>query len=313
MLKGLSHKRSHALRKLWAKSPTQVVLHFLKVFEASLRRSFDHDAFGTAKAAAYSSIITFFPALLVLGSILASSRQLELYVPEISDALDRILPIGTGTAVQYLRNTRAHPIDFLIATSLLTIWTASSAIVSWMEGFRRAYQLPPTWGVAKERLIACSLVILAGIPLAFATVLIAFGRQIEMHIVMNMNHSLGPYVLLLWTGIRWLIASLTSIAVIALIYHNAVPRTRPWHTVIPGAVLASGLWFVSTWLFGWYLGRSTEYSIIYGFLAVGIALLVWMYVVSLTVLIGAEFNAILFPRTVASGGAPVELRIAGAA
>jgi membrane protein len=182
-----------------------------------------------------------------------------------------------------------------------------------MECFRRAYELPQTWSLVKERLIACLLVILAGIPLAFATLLIAFGRQIETHIVLNTSHSFGPYVLLLWTGMRWLIASLTSIAVIALIYHNAVPRTRPWHTVIPGAVLASVLWFVATWLFGWYLRRSTEYSIIYGFLAVGIALLVWMYVVSLTVLIGAEFNAILFPRTVASRTTPVEMRKAGAA
>jgi membrane protein len=100
----------------------------------------------------------------------------------------------------------------------------------------------------------------------------------------------------MWTAIRWLIATLTSIAVIALIYHNAVPRTQPWHSVLPGATLATVLWFLSTALFGWYLQHYADYSIIYGSLGAAIALLVWMYMISLVILVGAEFNAMLFPR-----------------
>ena len=99
-----------------------------------------------------------------------------------------------------------------------------------------------------------------------------------------------------WTAVRWLIAGLTSIAVIALIYHNAVPRTQPWHSVLPGATLATAVWFGATALFGWYLQRYADYSIIYGSLGVGIALLVWMYMISLIILVGAEFNAMLYPR-----------------
>jgi len=169
-------------------------------------------------------------------------------------------------------------------------------IISWMEGFRRAYQLPKTWGLLKERVIAISLVLMAGLPLTFATILVAFGSRIETRLLFHIDHELGPLVLLLWVAIRWTIAILTSIAVIALIYHNAVPRTQPWHSVIPGAVLATGLWLSATAFFGWYLQRYADYSIIYGSLGVSIALLVWMYLISLVVLIGAEFNAMLFPR-----------------
>ena len=71
----------------------------------------------------------------------------------------------------------------------------------------------------------------------------------------------SPYILLMWTAIRWIIATMTSIAVIALIYHNAVPRTQRWHTVIPGAVLATGLWFSTTLLFGFYLRHYADYSL----------------------------------------------------
>ena len=66
--------------------------------------------------------------------------------------------------------------------------------------------------------------------------------------------------------------------------------------MLPGAVLATALWLLSTALFGWYLQHYADYSIIYGSLGVAIALLVWMYLISLVVLIGAEFNAMIFPR-----------------
>jgi uncharacterized BrkB/YihY/UPF0761 family membrane protein len=57
---------------------------------------------------------------------------------------------------------------------------------------------------------------------------------------------------------------------------------------------------VATIIYGWYLTRFADYSIVYGSLGAGIATLVWLYMVSLSVLIGAEFNAQLFP--LAEGG-----------
>jgi membrane protein len=270
---------------------------FWRLFRLSVWRSFEHDAFATAKAAAYSSIFTFFPALLVLGSVLATVNRGQVYLREVSYALGTILPAGSAAALSYLRgNSVSRPFGLLLSTSLLTIWSASGAIISWMEGFRRAYQLPKTWGLIQERLIAMSLVLMAGLPLTFATVLVAFGSRIETRILFRIGHEFGPLILLLWGAIRWLIAILTSIAVIQLIYHHAVPRTQPWHSVLPGAVLATGMWLLSTAFFGWYLQHYADYSVIYGSLGVGIALLVWMYLISLVVLIGAEFNAMIYPR-----------------
>jgi membrane protein len=270
---------------------------FWRLFRLSIWRAFEHDAFATAKASAYSSIFTFFPALLVVGSIFATLNRGEVYLREISYALGTILPAGSSTVLAYLRGSPDRPVGLLVSTSLLTIWSASGVIISWMDGFRRAYQLPKTWGIIQERLIAVSLVLMAGLPLTFSTVLVAFGSRIETRILFLIGHEFGPLILLLWGAIRWTIAIMTSIAVIQLIYHNAVPRTQPWHSVLPGAVLATGMWLISTALFGWYLQHYADYSVIYGSLGVGIALLVWMYLISLVVLIGAEFNAMLFPRS----------------
>jgi len=274
----------------------ELMVRFMRLVRLAFWRAFQHDAFAIAKASAYSSILTFFPGLLVVGSILATAHISDAYSREVGGALGKIMPAGGSTVWTYLRATSHRPIGLLISTSLITLWTASGVIISWMEGFRKAYELPKVWGILKERCIALSLVILAGIPLSFATILMVAGNSIETRILFNIGHEFGPLVLLMWMAVRWAIAILTSIAVIALIYHNAVPRTQPWHSVIPGAALATAMWYMATALFGWYLRHYSNYNVIYGSLGYGIAMLVWMYNISLVVLVGAEFNAMLFPR-----------------
>jgi membrane protein len=273
------------------------MLRFFKLVQGSFIRGFEHDQFAVAKGAAYSAIITLFPAILLIASILAVSHSTLKFVQEVMYALGRILPPGTGATVQgYFEGARPRPVRTLITTAAITLWTGSGVMISWMEGFRRAYGMPKIWGLAKERLIAFMLVVMAGTPMAFASFLVAFGNQIETWMVFHTQHELGPYILGMWAAVRWMIAMLTSIAVIALIYHHGLPRTQPWHRVLPGAVLATFLWYVSTVLFGTYLRYFANYNEIYGSVGTAIALLVWLYLISFVVLVGAEFNSLRYPR-----------------
>lgn len=273
---------------------------FLSLLKRALGRSFEHDVFGISKAAAYSGIITLFPAMLVLAAILAASNQRELLISLVTRALWRILPAGTANAVvRYFAGQPERPVGLLITTSIATLWTASGMMVSFMEGFRQAYSLPRIWGVVHERLIAIYLVLLAFIPMTFATALVAFGTQLERWVFARAPGFVHIYILLAATGVRWTISAATSVAVLAIIYHYAVPRTQPWPSVLPGAALASAVWFGATLAFGFYLQHVSEYSLVYGSVGVAITLMIWMYLVALIVLFGAEFNALIFPRTVA--------------
>src|SRR5271166_6368554 len=273
------------------------MLRFFEHLRLALWRAFVHDAFAVAKGAAFSAIFTLFPAVLLVASVLSESHKTAGFIREIGHALGRILPEGTRTAVlQYFSGTKPVSLRSVITVSILTLWTGSGMMISWMEGFRNAYQMPKIWGLVKERMIAFLLVVLAGIPMVFASTLLVFGNQIEAWLVYHVGHELGPYVLGLWTALRWIIAALNSIAVIGLIYHNGVPRTQPWHRVLPGAALATVLWFGSTVVFGVYLRHFSNYDVIYGSVATAIALLIWLYIVSVVVLIGAEFNAHRYPR-----------------
>jgi len=127
-------------------------------------------------------------------------------------------------------------------------------------------------------------------------VLVAFGNQIENWLTLQVWYELRPLIFLTWRVTRWIISALTSVSVIALIYHMSIPRTQSWRRVLPGASLATVMWFGATLAFGWYVTRYANYNVIYGSLGAAIALLVWLYLVSIVVLVGAEFNALIFPK-----------------
>ena len=93
------------------------MLRFLRLLRLAFWRAFVHDAFATAKASAYSSILTFFPVLLIVGSVLANWRKGAPYLREISYALGSILPAGGNTALSYLEGTGKHPVGLLVTTS----------------------------------------------------------------------------------------------------------------------------------------------------------------------------------------------------
>src|SRR5437667_9670753 len=115
---------------------TAHVLRFMRLVRLAFWRAFQHDAFAIAKASAYSSILTFFPGLLVVGSILATAHISDAYSREVGGALGKIMPAGGSTVWTYLRATSHRPIGLLISTSLITLWTASGVIISGMESFR---------------------------------------------------------------------------------------------------------------------------------------------------------------------------------
>jgi membrane protein len=276
------------------------MLRFLRLLNASVWRALRHDAFILSKAAAYSSILTLFPGLLVVASVLAASHRTESFVREIAYAVGSILPPGShSTAMAYFEGHQQRPIRILISASVVTLLTASGIMVSWMEGFRRAYDLPKVWGFWRERFTAFLLVLLSVVPMTAATIMVAFGNLIETWMVLHAIRTFGDvrfYILLFWSAIRWTIATLTSIAVMTIIYHAGIPRRVPWHRVLGGATMATLLWLLATFGFGWYVRRFTTYNVIYGSLGAAIALLVWMYMTSAIVLVGAEFNALCHPH-----------------
>jgi membrane protein len=289
-------------------------------FRRALWSAFGHSAFSMAKAAAYSAILSIFPALLVVTTLFAMMPAGDDLRGVIRGALATVLPPDTMQLMQtYFISNHAGSLRIIGGSLFVSLFAAMGVLLSLMEGFRRAYRLPRgTWGIWRERLVALLLVPGTMVPMAAATLFLAFGHTIEHWMIANSNHELRFYVIVLWRLIRWAIALLASVSSLALIYHFGVPRQklteggrvacmrRRWSETMPGAAIATGCWFVATIVYGFYLTRFADYSIVYGSLGAGIATLVWLYMVSFSVLIGAEFNAQLFPMP-GFGRGPVPL------
>ncbi len=271
-------------------------MHFTRLRRA-FWQAFQHGQFMVAKGAAYSSILTLFPAFLVVTSALVASHNTEGVLLQIAGAIGWVLPPGSrSAALTFFQTKQHHATRIIYSASLVMLLAASGVMISWMDGFRRAYNMENTWGFWKERAIALYLVLLALVPLGFATLLVAFGDQVENWVQAETMHLFKPVVLLAWDAGRWVIALLTAIALMALMYHHGMPKTQSWRRVLPGAVMAGVLWFPATLLFGWYVKDYATYNVVYGSLSAAIALLVWFYIVSVIVLLGAEMNAQVYPK-----------------
>ena len=285
---------------------------WLEKLRRALLASLSHDVFGTAKAAAYSAILCLFPAILVLTTLVAFTPESDTLRGEMRAAFAAVLPQDTMVLLHDYFTTQKVRTEQVVASSILvSLFAAMGMMLSLMEGFRRAYDLPRhEWNFWVAHLVALALVPSCLVPLGFATVMIAFGHQIEQWAISNSFQVLGPYVLFVWRVVRWAIGLLTTIVVLAMVYQFGTPRRQSWKRVLPGATGAAIIWFLATLGFGLYLTRFADYSVVYGPLGAVVATLVWLYITTVSVLIGAEFNAHFFPKPLSSvdhAGRPEEL------
>lgn len=274
------------------------MVRVIRKLRRALLSALAHDVFGSAKAAAYSAILCLFPTILVITTVLAFAPAAESIRGDLRSSFNDLLPSDTLTLLHYyFTSQKVRSGQVILSSTLISLAAAMGVMLSLMEGFRRAYNLPrQEWPFWVERLVAFALIPSCLAPLAFATVMVAFGHQIEVWVIANTDHFIGGYVLLLWRIIRWSIGILTTVFLLAVIYHFGTPRRQIWKYVLPGASGAALMWFVSTLLYGFYIRRFSNYSVVYGSVGTLIATLVWLYITSLSVLMGAEFNAQFYPK-----------------
>lgn len=258
----------------------------------------DHDIFNTAKAAAYSGMLSFFPAVLAFTALLAQVPEGPSAVGELRSAFDQFLPPGSMDVLQNsLGSKPLQSTSLILSATMLAIFAGIGVMLSLMEGFRRAYRISrDNWAFWERWVRALMLVPIVLIPLALASLLLVFGHQIEGWMVANSDHELRHIVLVFWRVARWGLAVATGISVLAALYHFGTRGKEHWGWVLPGAVAAALLWFPATVIFGWYVTRQANYSRFYGSFAAGIATLVWMYLTSFSTLLGAELNGVLYQR-----------------
>jgi membrane protein len=257
-----------------------------------------HDCMNVGQSAAYSAMVALFPALVVAGALFA---ELPYTIPlraQVGAFFYEVLPSDVPPLLAgYFAAApgSARTVRALILAGVVSFAGASSIMATLMEGLRRAQDLPPDcWTFWQRRVRALVLVPLSLVPSVAATVLVVFGQLVTTWLAAGLDGPVRPWFLIFSAGVRWVVALAGIAGLTAMIYHLGTPLRQHWRRTLPGAAVATLLWFASTLLFGWYVTRFANYSQVYGSLGAGIALLVWLYLVFLSVLVGAEFNAQLY-------------------
>jgi membrane protein len=277
-----------------------------------LRRAFiaayEDSCFSIAKGAAYSFLLSLFPVLTAMTSLLVQARA-QSVVHVMARFLAQVVPPGTEDIIlSRLRDRGARPISLPVAALILSLWAGSGAMMSLMEGFQAAYRIPSGRPFVKQRAMGIFLVLIAAAPAVLASSLIIFGNRGEQAIIQWIGVSHDGYELsspveALWHIARYVLAFCTTTFVTGLLYYFG-PNYRPepqrapgfsasrFMRVWPGALLATVLWMAATAGFAWYVGhRISNYNIFYGSIGAVIVLLIWMYLIACIALVGCEFNA----------------------
>lgn len=258
-------------------------------------RTLRHDCFYLAQSTAYSAIVTLFPSLIAAAAVVSLLPYTAPLRFQLAVFFDRILPSDVSPMLQsYFVTSPQNPrsTHALIGAFVVSIVGASSVIDALMEGVRRANDLPVNyWSFIQRRLRSLLLVFLSIAPFALASLLVVFGHLITEWLAQRVAPSARMSLLVIAGILRWTIALAGSAGILATVYHLGTPRREHWKRAVPGAVLATVVWFIATVIFGWYVTRFANYSQVYGPLGAAIALLVWLFIISFSVFCGAEFNA----------------------
>ena len=304
--------------------------HRLRGFIVLLRRTalacLYHDVLTVAQATAYSAMVALFPALIVAAAAIALLPDSLPLRSQMALFFDRILPSNVSPLLQaYFVTTHRSPqtASALLGSVVVSATGAANVMATLMEGFRRAHHLAaPPGSFWTRRGRALILVPLSLVPLLFSSVLVVFGHFITVKLAEDVTPSLQGPVYAIALVLRWTVALAGSVGIIAVIYHlgtdlrthvreHIEPMLREpwvmlrrdwsWRASLPGATLATFLWFLTTLLFGLYVTRYANYGQVYGSLGAAIALMFWLYIIALSVLVGAEYNA---QRAAVRRGAP---------
>jgi membrane protein len=251
-----------------------------------------------AAALTYYAILSLFPALLVIVSLLALFGE---YPDTYRSIVDTLRDAAPGTAVDAidsaLRDSLRDRSDagvLLVVGLALSLYSASGAMGAAMRALeainrtKRGRSFLPNLGVRIGLTALLALLVLT----AFLAVVVAgpiFGQIADAAGFPGLVKGLVGYL-------RWPIGAAALLTAFAIVYALAPRRTprrgdRSLRSVLPGAAVGTSLWFAVSLLFTAYVSHFGSYDKTYGTLGALISLLIWLWLGNLAFLLGALFNA----------------------
>jgi membrane protein len=235
---------------------------------------------------AFLAIPSAFSALVALYGLAFNPSRVAQQVAALAGFMPREAATLIGSQLKSITATSPSRLGIAFAASLaVALWSARSGTASLMSALDMAYEEKEKRSLIRFELEALLLILAITV---FAIVLLALVGVLPAAIAFL---PLGPYGKTVAAAIRWPVLIVLMVAALAAIYRFAPSRAeRKWRWMTWGAVLAIALWFGGSALFSVYVAHFDSYNKTYGSLGAVVVLLMWLYVSSLAVLLGAEID-----------------------
>jgi membrane protein len=262
------------------------------VVTRTIREFRDDNLSDWAAALTYYGILSIFPALLALVSILG------LIGPSATQPLiDNLSAVAPGPAKQIVtsaitnlqKSSGAAGVLFVVGIAL-AVWSASGYVAAFMRASNAIYEVGegrPIWKTVPTRLLTT-------IALLLMLAIVAIGVTVTGGLAQQVGKLLGigDTAVTVWDIAKWPVILFVVMTMFALLYWAAPNIKHPkFRWISPGGVFGVLIWLAASALFALYVANFANYNKTYGALGGVIVFLVWLWISNLAILFGAEFNA----------------------
>src|SRR6266480_5905526 len=242
-----------------------------------------------SQAIAFNFFLAFFPALLIAVALAGTRIGGKASLLEIVQDLTEFLPPGSrGLVSEFLVSHGPEAWKVALLGWSGTLLAGSQVMKLVMEGIHIIYGDEEKPGFLHRQLRGLLLLLITIAPLLAAAILGILGKPLRHWI----EREVGKHSILQgWWNIFFPLATmLLAMMALTVIYRVARPKEGSLRNVLPGAAVATLLWWIADVVFGAYV-RRVPYSVVYGGLAAVIGLIIWMQLSAVIIFLGAAWNA----------------------
>ncbi len=242
-----------------------------------------------AAALSFYLILSLFPGVIVLLG-LATLLPLNDFLSGFSDYALIYLPQSQLDLFESVVNDIAgrDQTGLLSIGFLFALWTATSGVGAIIRQLNAVYEISERRNIVRVRLISVGIALTLIFSFLLSFIVLVIGKGITTLLA---DFNLIPWTLnLILPLIRYTLAGLVVFAIFAIVNVLGPHRKKRGYVVVPGCILSSILFLLSSFLFGVYLNEVADYSATYGSIGTVIGLLMWLYLFSISLIMGSEFN-----------------------
>jgi len=272
-------------------APTQIPHRGWKdILLRTYREVQDDRLLALAAGVVFYSVVALFPALAAGVSVYALFADAATINSHLSVAANIIPAAGLDILSQEITRLASKSdsrltLGFFVGLAI-ALWSANAGMKALFDTLNVIYDETEKRGLIKLNLVSLFFTIcaIAGAGLAIAAVVV-FPLVLAALGLTGLDH---PYIAYL----RWPLMFVLLIVGLAVLYRYGPSRTRArWRWINVGSVFAALAWLAVSALFSWYLANMANYNATYGALGAVIGLMMWMWLSTIVVLIGAELNS----------------------